>query len=407
MIAKITPSKAYGTICAPPSKSMAHRLLIGAMFSDRICHIQNIQYSEDIIATLNCIESLGGHISRNETDVFIKGFNIDEVQDGVILDCNESGSTLRFFAGISLALNKEITLKGTKKLLSRPLDVYEKICEEEGFLYKKGATTLTLKGLLGKDTYEIRGDISSQFITGLIFALSLKDTPSKIIIKEPIESKPYIDMTINVLEIYGVNAKMEGNVISLGGKSRYSPISIHVEGDYSQAAFFEALNYIDAKNDVEIKGLSDNSLQGDFVYKDFFETIAKGEVDIIDISQCPDLGPILFVVASVAKREITFVGTKRLAIKESDRASAMQEELGKFGIKVTINDDSVIINGKDFSVPKGELDSHNDHRIVMSLVILLTLTGGTIVGAEAVNKSFPNFFEYLQTLNVGVEIYED
>jgi 3-phosphoshikimate 1-carboxyvinyltransferase len=226
---------------------------------------------------------------------------------------------------------------------------------------------------------------------------------SRIKIIPPIESRSYIELTIKALSLFGISVRWsDDNTIYIRGSQKYVPTDLTVEGDYSGAAFIDALGVFN--NDINVDGLTPDSLQGDKVYKLLFDMLKKG-VPTIHISNCPDLGPILFAVAA-AKHGGVFTGTKRLKIKESDRASAMAEELAKFGVSVTVYDDKTVVYPAAFHQPTEVLSGHNDHRIVMALSILLTLTGGEISGAEAVNKSYPSFFEDLKSLGIEVVKYE-
>ena len=249
-------------------------------------------------------------------------------------------------------------------------------------------------------TYNVQGNISSQFITGLLFTLPLLDGDSTIEISEPIESKSYINMTLKALKDFGVDVEWKNeNTLFVKGNQQYKCGEVSVEGDFSNAAFFEALNYAGGK--VAISGLDENSLQGDKVYKSLFAQIKNG-FSSIDISDSPDLGPILFVVAAMFDGA-EFTGTKRLKIKESDRGQVMCAELAKFGVQSKIEENTITIYKSELKSPFEILCGHNDHRIVMSLVTLLTKTGGKIQGIEAVNKSFPNYFECLESVKIKVK----
>ena len=248
--------------------------------------------------------------------------------------------------------------------------------------------------------YSVPGNISSQFISGLLFALPTAESDSTIKISSPIESRSYIELTIDALNKFGVFVRwLDEYTIHIPGKQKYTPKQICVEGDYSGAAFPEALNLFGGN--VQINGLNPTSIQGDKIYHKYFEMLTRGTPSI-HIGDCPDLGPILFAIAA-AKSGGIFTGTKRLKIKESDRAATMTEELEKFGTTSTVYEDSVVIYPAKFQAPKVPLCGHNDHRIVMALSILLTLTGGEIDGAEAVKKSYPSFFEDLSALGIKVK----
>ena len=395
MTVTIKQSKAKGVITAPPSKSVAHRALICAANTNG-CTVSHIAYSDDINATLNCLEALGSKVERHENSVFLGGLNSKNFKENAVLLCNESGSTLRFMLPICLLSDKKITLKGTKRLFERPLGIYEEICQNQGLYFEKGEDFVTVCGPLKSGEYAVRGDISSQFITGLIFALSLLNEDSKIILTGKIESKSYIEITLKTLKDFGVKVEFTGNVICIKGGQEYNSTDFFVEGDCSNAAFLDSFNLLGGE--VEVLGLNPVTTQGDYVYKRFFEELKQG-VKRFDLSDCPDLAPIMFSMAAVLGGA-TFTGTKRLKIKESDRAEAMKQELKKFGIETKIYDNEVVIESGVLNTPNEILCSHNDHRIVMSLAVLSSITGGTISGAEAVNKSYPDFFKDINKLKI-------
>ena len=397
MKAIFRPCRLSGKVNAPPSKSMAHRYLVGAALSKEKCVISGVDFSEDILATIDCLKAMGVEIQIADDTVTVnaEGF-MKSVSD--VMNCRESGSTLRFFIPLALCSGKKITLKGSPRLFERPLDVYEKLCADNGFEFRKNENSVTVCGNLKSGKYEINGDISSQFITGLIFALVYLGEEAEIRIIPPFESRSYINLTVSALKSFGADVVFADEYTIMIRSAKLHSFSGSVEGDYSNAAFLDAFNYIGSE--VEIGNLNADSLQGDRICKEYFEAIAKG-TPTLDISDCPDLGPILFAVAA-AKSGGVFTGTKRLKIKESDRANAMAEELQKFGTAVTVHEDAVVVFPTAFHKPDTTLFGHNDHRIVMSLAVLLTLTGGEIDGAEAVRKSFPNFFEKLT--NLGIEV---
>lgn len=391
---------ANGTVTAPPSKSVSHRALISAALSAGCCEIKNIAFSEDVKATINCLEALGAKFSINNDSVTITGINSFKNKITKELNCNESGSTLRFMIPICLLFGQKITLVGAKRLFERSLSVYEEIAEECGFLFEKGESSLTVCGKLQGKTFHVKGNISSQFISGLLFALPLANTNSEIIFTTKIESKPYIDMTISCLKDFGVVADFTDERILINGSQKYNSVDYTIEGDYSNAAFFEALNYLG--HNVSVNGLKRDSLQGDKVYEQMFKKLDAGFTEL-DISNCPDLAPILMTVAA-AKNGANFIGTKRLEIKESDRGQAISDELSKFGIKTEILENSITIFPGKICTPTKPINSHNDHRIVMSMAVLMTTTGGLINNSEAVNKSFPSFFDELSDLGIKIGV---
>ena len=393
----IQKSDLKGVVTAPPSKSMAHRLLICAGLSEGRSKIENLAPSEDVLATIDCLNALGAKVSYDGSSAIVEGIGKKSRTKNPLF-CRESGSTLRFFLPLCM-FGEEMVLYGSDTLLKRPMDVYEKICEKLGISFSNDGEKITVLGKLSRGEFEIAGDISSQFITGLLFALPLLNGDSTIKILPPIESLPYINMTITALKRFGVTAEWQSeNTLFIKGNQEYKATDVSVEGDYSNAAFFGALNSLGF--DVSVLGLCEDSLQGDKVYGELFKKL-DGENPVIDISNCPDLGPILIAVAA-AKHGATFTGTKRLKIKESNRGKAMATELIKFGASVDLEEDKITVKPNKLQKPTTLLCGHNDHRIVMSLCVLLTITGGSIDGAEAVNKSMPNFFEKLNLLGAKI-----
>lgn len=400
MTVRIEKSTAKGSVAAPPSKSFAHRLIIGASIAGGST-VHSVSKSEDMLATLDCAMSLfGTEYKREGDDIKFISSDLKGGAKGDLL-CRESGSTIRFFIPLCLLKDSECTLRGSERLLSRPLDVYENICKEQGLTFIREKDSIKVKGPLKSGRFTVPGDVSSQFISGLLFALPLLDGDSVIDIVPPVESKPYIDITLEALALFGVFAKWtDEKTISVAGNQKYSPAEVNVEGDYSNAAFLEAFNIIGG--DVKVTGLSEKSVQGDRAYVSLFKNLLVG-FSTIDISDIPDLAPILMSVAA-AMHGARLTGTRRLKIKESDRGAAMAEELSKFGVRVDVSDDEITVFGGMLKTPEKELLSHNDHRIAMSLSVLSSLTGGTISGAEAVRKSYPDFFETIKKL--GIEVKE-
>ena len=400
MKATIAPGKAKGDVLAPPSKSMAHRMLMGAGLADGISVIQNIDLSEDIKATLGILEALGCEYSIENRTVTMKGIGGKKVEVNRVLDTKESGSTLRFFVPILLTGGGRSKLTGAKSLFSRPLGIYEDICKQQGIFFHKTEDSLELDGKLMATHYKIPGNISSQFITGLLYALPLLEQDSVLEVIPPVESKAYIEMTLEVLELFGIKVERKENTYYISGNQTYQAVSSVVEGDYSNAAFLDAFNLIGGE--VKVEGLKENSLQGDKIYKDYYQLLQQGS-STMDISECPDLGPILIGMAA-AKQGAIFTGTKRLKIKESDRGTVMAEELKKFGIDVEVNENCITVHAGQLQNPSEMLNSHNDHRIAMTLATLCTITGGTIEDCMAVRKSFPGYYDTIQSLGIQVRI---
>ena len=403
---KITVEKgrAVGKIKAPPSKSMAHRMLICAALAKGTSVINGISECDDVLATLDCMKALGVPFTREGDRVTVTGIDMKNALPTSPLYCRESGSTLRFFVPICMLSGRNTMLMASGSLMRRPMSVYEGLAREKGYLYAQDEQSVIVKGPLRAGEYKVAGDISSQFISGLLFALPLIENDSLINITPPVESRPYINLTISALAEFGVSVvwKDEHTLFVKGGQT-YRAVETSVEGDYSNAAFLSALTVLGG--DVEVEGLRKESIQGDRVYARFFEMLCKG-TPTVHIGDCPDLGPILFAVAA-AKYGGVFTGTSRLRIKESDRGAAMATELKKFGTAVTVHDDTVVVYPAEFHAPTETLSGHGDHRIVMSLAVLCTLTGGTIEGAEAVAKSYPDFFEALATLGINRSISDD
>ncbi len=404
MRVRIEKSTAQGEICAPPSKSMAHRLLLSAALAEGVSTIRGISFCEDVFATIDCLKSLGIKTEISENDITVYGKSHKEIQPESTLLCRESGSTLRFMIPIALLSDKLVSFSGAKSLMQRPMDIYREISYEKGYAYIDDGEKIVVKGPLKNGEYKLRGNVSSQFISGLLFALPLLDGDSIIRITSSVESRSYINLTISALERFGVKISwLDDYSLEIRGRQKYLPQDITVEGDYSGAAFPDALNLFGGN--VKITGLDENSIQGDKIYKKHFTSIDRG-VPTIHIGDCPDLGPIIFAV-SAAKNGGIFDGTRRLKIKESDRGAAMAAELKKFGVCVSVYDDTIVVFPKEFHAPCEILNGHNDHRIVMSLSILLTLVGGEIDGAEAIKKSYPAFFDDLRKLGIEVTEYEN
>ncbi len=400
MLRHINKSIASGQVQAPPSKSYAHRLLIGAALCDNDVVVENIELSNDIIATIKCIESLGKKVIYDEisrTITITKGNS-----ENTLFDCNESGSTLRFFIPIVLALKQKGLFIGTKRLMERGLGIYEEIFNTLGIKYEKSLESIEVFGSLVPYRYLVKGNISSQFITGLLFSLPLLDGDSIIEIIPPVESVNYINITLDVLSKFGIkiDADLEKNIIYIKGNQKYSGSKYIVEGDYSNAAFLDVYNYIGGN--VKVVGLNEDSLQGDKVYKKYFEILNNENYPTIDIKDSIDLGPILFTFAAI-KNGATITGIKRLAIKESNRIVDVLSELEKFGVTFEIEEDKVKINKCKLHKPTKTLNSHNDHRITMSLVAILSLFGGDIEGTNSVNKSYPTYFTTIKDLGIEVD----
>lgn len=394
IIYKSTPK---GEVIAPASKSYTHRYLIASMLSKNESKIDNVYFSNDVLATLSCVASFGRDFIKSDNSITF--LNNNEYVNNPIFNCNESGSTLRFLIPITLTKYKKVTFKGTKKLISRGIEEYEKIFNNQNIEVIKNEDSLIFKGSLKSGIFEVDGSKSSQYLTGLLFALPLLNGDSQIKIIPPLNSKDYVNITLDILSKYGILYKVDGLNIYIKGNQEYKASNNKVEGDYSNAAFLEAFNYFNAN--INVLNLNDKSLQGDKIYQEYFKLLDKENVTL-DISNCIDLGPILMCFAAL-KHGATFIGTKRLQIKESNRALAMKEELAKVNVKVDILDDSVIVYKSDIKNNRIEFNSHNDHRIVMALSLISTLFDIKINDALAINKSYPNYFKDLEKVGVKID----
>lgn len=422
MIAKVFPGKCSGKITIPPSKSMAHRAIICAALAKGISRIDNIAYSQDILTTIDGMRALGAEIVKH--DDFLEVTGIGDITDcnKQEIFCNESGSTLRFFIPLFSLCGKRITFSGQGRLMERPQSVYEKIFKEQHLFFEHKDGTISIEGSLKSGEFVLDGDVSSQFISGLLFALPLCDKASTITIKEPFESRSYVDLTMQMLAHFGIEVEYsDANTIYIKGNQEYHSGCYSVEGDYSQLAFFACLAALN--HDLEVCGVHHNSRQGDKAIMKIlkeaqvaFKEIVNGYAIckskpcgiVIDLADCPDLGPILCVLAAFAKGSTHIKNAGRLRIKESDRIAAMECELKKLGVDIHSDDNNIYIEGKDTYKGGVIFNAHNDHRIVMSLAVAAALCENpcTIQGAEAVRKSYPQFFEDLMRVGIEVERYE-
>ena len=399
MIAIIKKSIPSGTVSAPPSKSFAHRALILGAFSDK-SKIKNLSFSKDVEATLDCLKTLGAETEKGDGFVNIGGLKPEKIGEKISLACGESGSTLRFLIPVCLLTGRKIALCGTEKLLSRPLDEYEKICKDNGFIFEKSKDSVTVCGKIKAGRYSLRSDASSQFVTGLLLALSAIPGRSEISLSGEIESRPYIDITLKTMRDFGIDVLWEDEktIAICGGKPENTEYT--VEADASNAAYLEAFGLF---GDVTVSGIKDDTVQGDIVYKKYFADLSGGKKEF-DLKDCPDLAPVMFAACSLFGGA-RFTGTRRLAFKESDRVASMKEELSKFGAVLCSGEDMVEVFAEKLHAPSEPLFGHNDHRVVMALSLLCAKFGGSISGAEAVSKSFPDFFDKISEL--GIEVIKD
>ena len=392
------PSVACGEAAAPPSKSAAHRALIAAALAKGESRVTGVSDSEDMRATLDCLTALGASFQKENGAIRVRG--IESVpREEMVLNCRESGSTLRFLIPFALSLSRPVRFTGAKRLFERNFEVYEDLCREKGFLFEKGGDFITVCGSLSGGDYFLRGDISSQFFTGLFFALPRCGGASRVTFSTRLESASYLDLTVSVLKEFGVSVQKEENGFFIPGGQKFLPCDFTVEGDWSNAAFPEAFSYLGGK--VKVTGLKEDSLQGDRVYRAHFKAIRSGFCTI-DLADCPDLGPVLMALASLYHGAL-FQNTARLKIKESDRADAMREELGKCGAKIRVEENTVLVEKSRLHAPTLPLFSHNDHRVAMALSLVLSRFGGVLEGAESVKKSYPDYWDVIRRLGIKVQ----
>lgn len=396
---KITPNILSGRVVVPPSKSVAHRIIIAAALSDGISKITNLFPSVDITATMDCMRSLGAKIDFSENIAVIEG--IKKSPDKAVLDCHESGSTLRFLIPVACALGADAEFLGRGKLPQRPITPFLDELPKHGIAFKmpQNGDNLPCRvhGRLTGGKFEIDGGISSQFITGLLFALPMLAEDSEIVLTSPLQSKPYVDITIGVLRDFGCEITETSSGYFVKGGQKLTAFSGSVEGDYSQAAFFYAANSLGSS--LEIAGLNEKSIQGDKAIVDICKYAANGEAFEIDCSDIPDLVPIMSVLGCFCKGTSRITNAARLRIKECDRLAAMEDCLNKIGGKVKSTTDTLEIEGVG-TLKGGEVGCFNDHRIAMSMAIAATRCEKPLIvrGAECVSKSYPNFFEVYKAL---------
>ena len=412
----IKADKLIGEVSPPPSKSILNRYIIGSSLEKGISKIENISFSDDIIATIEAMKKLGAKIEKKDNYLLIDGsktFDKEYLNNNSEIDCNESGSTLRFLFPLSIVKENKILFKGKGKLFKRPLSPYFENFDKYQIKYSHiNENEILLDGVLKSGEYQIDGNISSQFITGLLFSLPLLNGNSKVIIKGKLESSSYIDITLDCLSKFGVkiiNNSYQEFIIE--GNQTYKSRNFEVEADYSQVAFFLVANSIGS--DIKINGLNSNSLQGDKKIIDFISEIDnwnKNEKLMLNGSETPDIIPILTLKACISKKEIEIINIARLRIKESDRLKATVEELSKLGFDLIEKEDSILINSrKNFTHDNKEfvsLSSHSDHRIAMTIAIASTCYEEEIIldNLDCVKKSYPNFWEVF--LSLGGKIYE-
>lgn len=403
---KFSPFVPNGTVNVPPSKSDVHRAIICAAMANGVSRISPVALSNDIKATIGCIKALGADAVLENNVLTVDGTNMYKNKTA-LLDCGESGSTLRFFIPIAAVGNINATFVGKGKLPQRPIGIFTEALPKAGTVCKtEGGLPLEIKGQLKSGIFEIPGNVSSQFITGLLLALPILEGDSEIVLTSPLESVGYIAMTIRTMKQFGVNIQATEKGWHIKGGQSYKTCDYTTDGDWSQAAFFMVLGAVSGK--VTVKGVAKDSTQGDkkcaeilarfgakVTQLDNEVTVEKGKLKAItiDASQIPDLVPVLSVCAAFARGTTKIINAERLRIKECDRLKATAELLNNLGGKVKELSDGLEITGVS-SLKGGNVNGYNDHRIVMSAAVCAARSDGDITAtfAMSINKSYPDFY---------------
>lgn len=394
---RITPAKLSGRVNIPASKSCAHRALICAALAQGTSVISGVSMSKDIEATIGAMKALGAGFAVDGDKITVEG--IKSPAENAVIDCNESGSTLRFIIPIAAALGTKTEFTGRGRLPQRPIDIYKRELSKNGTEFLTEEMPYKIGGRLSGGRFEIEGDVSSQFVTGLIFALPLLEKDSEIILTSRLESRPYVDITIDILRRFGIDIVETENSFIIKGGQKYTPHDEKIEGDFSQAAFFYVANALGCS--VELDNLNENSVQGDRRIVSIVDDVCSGgSIGSFraDCSDIPDLVPILTVLGAFGRGESIIYNAKRLKIKESNRLETSAAFVNSLGGYVEITEDGLIIKPVE-NMHGGEVDSFGDHRIVMAAAIAAVAVDGDVVirGAEAAEKSYPDFFkDYIQ-----------
>lgn len=399
----ITPAKLNGTITPPPSKSLAHRLIILASLANGESTITNFEPCEDLLATVRAMRALGAQIEIDKNAMHIRGIDPQSVWTKELpqIDCGESGTTLRLLIPVALTVAGGGVFTGSQRLMQRPLEPYFVIFREQGIHYSLENNTLTVQGQLKPGQYRLPGNVSSQFFSGLLLALPLLNEPSVLVPEGRLESTSYITLTLYALSLFGIHIPATMSLppqYHLPANTVYPARDLSIEADWSQAAFWCAASVIG--NGVSVAGMNNASFQGDSVITDYAAQLQEGGSVSIDISNCPDLAPPLAAMGALMKGELHLTNAARLRLKESDRLSAISSTLTALGADIREEADSLIIRGKASLRGGVTVDCHNDHRIAMMLAIAATRCEQpvTLTGAQCVNKSYPDFWKDYQAL---------
>ncbi len=390
---ELRPSSLKGEINIPASKSCAHRALICAALSDGVSVLTGITMSKDIEATIGSMSALGASFKVENDKITVNG--ISAPSEYAEMDCNESGSTLRFIIPIAAALGTDSVFLGRGRLPQRPIDIYKRELSAHGIEFVQAEMPYRINGKLTSGKYYIEGDVSSQFITGLLFALPMLDGDSEIVLTSKLQSRPYVDITVDTLRKFGIEISETETSYSVKGNQKYTPCDMNVEGDYSQAAFFLVANAVGSS--VDVKNLNPSSVQGDKRIIDIIsecmvnEKITSFKADCSDI---PDLVPILTVLGAYGSGESVIYNAERLRIKESDRLETSAAMINNLGGNAEITSDGIVIRPNG-GLKGGIVDGCGDHRIVMATAIAALGCKENVVikGAEAAEKSYPDFFD--------------
>ena len=422
-VAAIEPGRLAGTAAVPPSKSAAHRAVVCAALAAGTSHIGNVEFSQDILATLGAAQQLGAKVERGEHELTITGRGNADGFATITrpVFCNESGSTLRFILPLFSLTAQKVRFTGAGRLMQRPQEIYAQLFERQGLRFEQNEQGITIFGRLCPGTFTLPGNVSSQFISGLLFALPLLAGDSTLHLIPPVESRSYIEMTRAAQAAFGVTSHwLDDTTLCIPGGQQYHPRDYIVEGDYSQAAFLAVLGAV--KGGITLTGLAAETLQGDAAILDIlrrcgakftrteaglvFEQAPLHGVDI-DLADCPDLGPVLMVLGLLCEGTTVIRNAERLRIKESDRIAAMEAELRACGGVLSSEGGTITVQGckPQLHAPEAPLSGHNDHRVVMSLTVLALAADIPLAinEAEAVQKSWPHFFDALKPL--GVEVH--
>lgn len=416
------PGGVGGVLAAPPSKSLAHRAVLCAALAGGVSRLHNLAFSQDIAATLAAAGQLCAQVTTGPRSAQVEGLGRFRSLEGPV-DCCESGSTLRFLIPLASLSGQAVTFTGRGRLMERPQSVYEQVFAQQGLRLERGPHSLTVEGALRSGPYRLAGDVSSQFVSGLLFALPLLEGDSTLQLLPPVESRSYIQLTRQVQQRFGVESRwLSDRELLVPGGQHYHPCDYTVEGDYSQAAFPAVLGAV--CGGVTITGLAADTLQGDAVILDIlrragarftrddqglhFDQAPLQGVDI-DLADCPDLGPVLMVLGLFCRGTTRIRNAQRLRLKESDRIAAMEAELRACGGQLCSEGGEIRVQGCAGALhpPAAPLRGHNDHRVVMSLTVLALAAGLTVTidGAEAVAKSWPDFFDAARALGAEVNEY--